>query len=197
MKKLKGVFAVFCALVLFCLVGYISVKPKNTQVDLGVEGVPYSENETGNHGVLFTFSEGGSVFINLDFYNQQASFMFFDRQVESIELRRYGYGVEYTFLADYSFLSQLIDRFGGITLKSEGFVRLTGVQVTDMLSTSLDRSLKREIATELFSKMASVGIDKKDLIFIIDNTQTEMSFPEGYDLLDSINSILTQVYFIN
>lgn len=196
MKKLKGVFAVFCALVLFGLVGYVSVKPQKTQVDQDIEGVPYYENED-SCGLLFTFSEGGSVFINLDFYNKQTLLMFFDQKVEPLSLRTYGYGVTHSFSADYSFLSKLIDRFGGITLKREGFVRLTGVQVTDMLSTSLERSLKREIATELFSKISSVGLDKKDLIFIIENTQTEMSFPEGYDLLDAINEIIGEVYFIN
>jgi len=197
MKKFKGYFAIFCAVVLFSLVGYFSLKTPKQQVGQGVENVPYVEETLENYGLLFSFSEGGSVFINLDFYNKKTSFMFFDEEVEGLYMRQFGYRVDNVFKADYVFLAEFIDRFGGITLTGETTMRYTGVQVTDMLSKSLDRKLKHSIAEALISKINTVGFNKRDLIFLIEETETDMSFPTGYGLLEGINKVSNEVYFIN
>lgn len=197
MKKFKGYFAVFCAVVLFALVGYFSLKTPKQQVGQGVENVPYVEELPENYGLLFSFSEGGSVFINLDFYNKKTSFMFFDEEVEGLYMRQFGYRVDNVFKADYVCLADFIDRFGGITLTGETTMRYTGVQVTDMLSKSLDRNLKHSIAAALMSKIDAVGFNKRDLIFLIEETETDMSFPTGYGLLEGINKVSNEVYFIN
>ena len=163
-KRVKSVLC-FLVAVIFCsacfsAMIYFTVTEKKTQTDSGVQSVPYYEEQPpDNAGLLFRFQQSGSVFFDFDFYEERVSIIFFDTKITKQTVLDYGYTVTATFDTDYIFLSEFIDRFGGIEVQNgNNLQRYTGVQIAEMLE---DETIdKRSVITALFSKISFSGISK-------------------------------------
>lgn len=192
----------FCVAVIICSVCFsaiihFTVTKKQTQADSNVQSVPYYEEQPpDNAGLLFRFKENSSVFFNLDFYEEKVSVIFFDTKITKQTVLDYGYTVTTTFDTDYIFLAEFIDRFGGIEVQNgEILQRCTGVQITQMLEN--ETLEKHAVITALLSKISFSGFTKNDLTFIIKNTQTQLSFPEGYPLIAPLSNVCRTINFVN
>lgn len=198
-KNLTGIIVVVCCFAAFAVIARFSFYQPEHTAGNPVSDVPYGEPTIENQGLLFVFYEGGSVFLNFDFLEDKISVMLFDSAVTPLYMRQYGYEVNNCFKADYHFLANFIDRFGGVVFSynDSGIMRYTGVQVTEMLASNNDKEFKKTIIQSFFKKIDAVGITQKDLLYLIDNTTTDMSFPEGYDLLENTEGIFKNIHFIN
>ena len=103
------------------------------------------------------------------------------------------------FSANYDFLASLIDRFGGIELNTEtdGRLNFTGVQITEMLSKSTDAEFRRRIIKRLIENINRQGVNTSDMLFLIENTESELNYPSAYLLPETISAASEQIIFIN
>ena len=201
MKKVKFVISFLLAVVLtsalLTLATILIFNGNNKKVDNGASSVPYYEQTPpDNVGLLFRFSQKGSVFLNLDYQSEKISVITFFEKIAKQKVLDYGYGVSYTFDTDYIFLADFIDRFGGLEFQSgENLQRYTGVQIIEMLEKK-ELSEKQVIAAVL-TKINYLGFSKNDLTFIIRNTDTDLSYPSGYPLIWDLKKLCTRINFVN
>ncbi len=176
---------------------YLGISDNERVADNKAPGVPYySQTPPDTAGILFRFTGGGSVFLNLDFYEEKISVILFDTKTVKQSVLDYGYTVTYTVDTDYIFLAELIDRFGGIEMELEGsLLRYTGVQVTDLLQNK--QVDKRQVISVMLQKISKNGFSKNDLLYIIKNTTTELNFPSGYPYIEPLPKICRNVSFVN
>lgn len=163
------------------------------------ESVPYYNTELpDSRGFLFNFYGGGAVFINFDFYSEKTAVIVFDDNAKESEILQYGYTADTVLQADYTFLAEFIDLYGGLELKvGEETGRYTGVQITDMLSRNTGKTLKKQIIGGVLDKILKNGFTKEQLLFIIENTETDLNYPDGYVLIDNLQYPLKNIYYVN
>lgn len=187
---------------IFCVCAFILIVSVSLEKEILVQNTEKKENEvlyfapeTENAGFFVSFEGGGSEYFYLDFENNRISVMFVD-SVETVE--RAGYSVYSYILADYDFLSAFIDRFFGVELEQNGeIMRYTGVQATELLAKSTDVGLKEDMIAAVFDRIHNVGFSKNDLVFIIENTKNDLSYPKGYPYIDGFDNLADDVYFVN
>ncbi|MBE6806283.1 MAG: hypothetical protein E7526_07245 [Ruminococcaceae bacterium] len=196
-KAIYFLLAVTLTSALFSLAAFFVFGGETANTKGGASSVPYyEETPPDNVGVLFRFDNKTSVFFDLDFFDEKISVILFDTKIPAQTVLDYGYTVTYTFDADYIFLADFIDRFGGLEMKTEEQLqRYTGVQVTEMLENGT--ASRHEVIKALFSKISITGFSKNDLTFIIKNTDTLLNFPSGYPIITRLQKISRSVNFVN
>lgn len=200
-KKVKKVIyfllAVTLTSALMSAAAFFVFNTDKTDADSGVSSVPYyEESPPDNVGLLFRFDTHTSVFFDLDFFDEKISVIMFDTKIAQQKILDYGYTVTYVFDTDYVFLADFIDRFSGIELiKDNELQRYTGIQVTEMLQNGTAE--RRDVITALLSKINSAGFSKNDLSFIIKSTDTLLSFPSGYPMIEYIPRLCAHINFVN
>ena len=171
---------------------YLSSKMK-TPVKSEVKDIPYSYSPE-SAGILFDIS-GSKTLIYLDFEGSCVSAVFADDK-DSEEI--YGYPVDYTVSSDYSLLGGIIDILGGLELNiNDENLTYTGVQVTDILTTTPHTGeLRKEIIEKIFSSIADKGFSRNDFLYIIENSNTDLTVPDCYFWQDSMSEISKTVRII-
>ena len=191
---LLTVLAVMCCASIFLGVSYLMLKSGAEPTKQNESAIPYTENEDAPKGLLFNFYEGGSVFVNFDTAQQTTMVILLPHDCDQTAVCDYGYTVFKRIKTDYAMLEGFIDRIGGIELQD---MRYTGVQVTEQLKHSVDNDLRRNIISAVFEKLALNGLTSENLVFIIENSTTDFSFPDGYSLLSNIGALSKNINFIN
>ena len=197
----RTIFYVCCAIILTAVIlsimAYFGISSGKQSTDNTILGVPYyNETPPDTAGFLFRFDDGGSVFLNMDFYEEKISVILFDTKTVKQNVLEYGYTVNYTFDTDYIFLSEFIDRLGGIEMNLEGsLLRYTGVQVADLLKNK--QADKKTVVSVLLQKISKNGFSKNDLLYIIKNTTTELNFPSGYPYIAPLPKLCRNINFVN
>ena len=123
----------------------------------------------------------------------------FDTEQTAVGDTLYGYSVDYLIEGDYDLLSGIIDIAGGIEMENgEEVLRFTGVQVTDILSRTTDREeLRRKIISKIIEKIRETGFQKADFLYIIENSNTNLTVPDCYYWSDYITDLCTNARIIN
>ncbi len=197
----RTVFYVSSAIILTAVIlsamAYFGISQGEQATDNVTSDVPYyNQTPPDTAGFLFRFDDGGSVFLNMDFYEEKISVILFDTKTVKQSVLDYGYTVTYTVDTDYIFLAEFIDRLGGIEMELEGsLLRYTGVQVTDLLKNK--QVDKRQVISVMLQKISKNGFSKNDLLYIIKNTTTELSFPSGYPYIEPLPKVCRNVNFVN
>ena len=84
-------------------------------------------------------------------------------------------------------MGYLTDIAGGIELEGE---RYTGVQITDMLEYSVvTKDTKKQITEEIIMGIAENGFTKEDMLYIIENADTNLKFASAYTWMDYIGEL--------
>ena len=189
----------FGCVALFFAVAVGVLAPVPDDVGGNNESVPYYNTDLPDSaGFLFNFYGGGGVFINFDFFSEKTAVIIFEDNAEAAEILQYGYIADNVLQADYTFLAEFIDLYGGLELRNDGEdERYTGVQIADMLSHSTGKTLKRQIIGGVLDKILKNGFTKEHLLFIIENTETDLNYPDGYILIDNLRYPLKNIYFVN
>ncbi len=177
----------------------ITLGVKSKTVNDPIEKVPYKISEAPLFwGVLINFAGGKSLYLAFDAENNDTSVLLLPEMASESAVTEYGYAVNTVSKADLDFLSLLIDSFGGIELNSDGETfNFTGVQVSEMLRKSNDIEFKKRIANKLLVKIKEQGFKKEDILLLIENTDTNLTFPEGYYLDETVNNSLGSIRFVN
>ncbi len=202
LKKKTALFLKTVGVCVFCLslfvgVGYFYLDSKTQTVQNEAPSVPYYSSVPENAGVLLDIA-GSKTLYYLDFENMTMAVIFADNEaIDNNEI--YGYQVDYTVMADYPLLASIVDMAGGINLEAEGeMLSFTGVQVADMLSVSTDfDTLRREVTKKTLDGIRQNGMEKEDLLYIIENSETDLTVPDCYFWADYIKDICKTVRIVN
>ena len=83
---------------------------------------------------------------------------------------------------DNSLIAGMIDRIGGIELMwNSELLRFTGYQLTDMLEQSKEQqNLSLRILEEYIKKLGEIGITRQDLVYLIENSNTDLRVPDCF-----------------
>lgn len=204
MKK----FSVYLKTLLVCIilsvvllaVFIISLTASNKPVSQTPQKVPYySSSAPSEYGALICFREGGSIFLEFNYDSEKTFVLLLGNSATGDEVTSRGYDLDVILEADYSFLAELIDRFGGILLntESDGLLNFTGVQITELLSKSSDMEFRRRVAERLLGQIYKEGFTLDDIMFLLENTQSPLSYPSAYFLNETISAATKQTVFIN
>ncbi len=199
-RKLKTALKTFlvsliCG-VIFVGVGYFYLENAEQPAGNEASSVPYYSSVPDNSGVLFDIG-GSKTFFYLDFEGEMLKVIFVDQKEITDEI--YGYSVDYTITSDYSILAEITDIAGGIDMVVEGeMLRCTGVQVVDILTTSPDYlTLRREIIEKIIENLGKNGFQKQDFLYIIENSDTNLTVPDCYFWDEYISLLCKNVRIIN
>ena len=192
--KTVAISAACC--ILFIAIGYFYLDSKiNKPVKNEVKDVPYSYTPQ-NKGLLFDFS-GSKTLIYLNFEEKSVAVIMSDFSSEQETV--YGYPIDYTIFSDYNLLGGIIDTVGGIELDTgdEDLV-YTGVQVVDFLTTTPESyKLRREIIEKILYKISQNGFLRQDFLYIIENSNTNLTVPDCYFWQDSISELCKTVRILD
>ncbi len=198
-KALYVALSILVSAAIFTGTAFLFLYDKSSPADNTLEGIPYYEETPSAVGLLFCFEEGGSVFLNLDFDENETRVLLLPNGANDTDVTAYGYTVFKTVKTDYECLSSVIDRLGGIELSDDtlGRLRYTGVQVTETLSHTAAEDIRREIISAVLEKIKAGAFTKEILVYIIENSDTSLSFPDAYGWLPHLQDIATDLQFIN
>ncbi len=205
MKKQTSVYLkilVICAcfsLVLMAVFGVsVSMTPKPVQEIQ--ENVPYvSADAPEFFGILMRFKGAKSIYFGFNKEEQKTTVIILPNSAEAKSVTEYGYDVDCQADASFDFLARFIDNFGGIELNTgtDGVFKYTGVQITEMLTKTNDDTFKKTVISKVLSNMKQQGLNRADLVMLIEGTDTDLTFPSAYYLHDTINSALGTLTFVN
>lgn len=187
MKKniLKGTLTFLICTVLFVggSYAYLTNKDgkKTKQANDTKSDEPYTAATPVNCGILVRMPDKSGILFYLNFLKTGITVIPIS-DCNDLRNEYCGYSVDYNIYADYSLLSGLIDRIGGIEIDDSGEKgRLTGIDVTEKLSTSNDRILKYNILNSTFNKIKETGLTRSDFVYIIENCDsTELSIKDCF-----------------
>ncbi len=204
MKKGRAasvLFSVIISSAVFFLIGLIMLPAEldfsDNQTPVGdeISNIPYYNKE--NLSLLFSLpdSSGGLIYLNFD-ENKIELKVYSDHAAEQAEKSRYG--VDYTLKGDSEMLCTLCDRIGGIELmEGGGKRRYFSAGLRQKLSEKLSFSERCEIALSFFKKISKIGLSSDDFMFIIKETETNLSYPICFGFMDSVKALAENTELID
>ncbi len=194
----KTVAISLCCCGIFLLTGYFYLEKSLEPAENGaIESVPYYSSVPQNAGVLLDIC-GDRTFFYLDFEGMELRIIF-DGEEEFKEDNVYGYNVDYSIFSDYSLLSEIVDIAGGVEMTyNDEKLTFTGVQISEILSTTVERNgLRRDLTQRIVKKISQNGIKKEDLLYIIENSETNLTVPACYYWPEFIKELCGSVRVVN
>ena len=194
-RFIKVVLICSLCLTAFIMTGVIYLD-KNTdfgEVNQEVSSVPYYTYYPQNSGIIF---ERGTekTFFYLDFKGETIS-VIFDIEGDSTDDEIYGYRVDYEISIDNELFVWIIDTLGGLEF---GDLRYTGIQTVEMLCEAEDyRQKKREIILKILEKIGEVGLSRGDLLYIIEESETNLTVPDCYYWFSYLKKVCSFVKTVN
>ncbi len=183
--------SLFFGLGFFYLTGAEREEVQNDEVS----SVPYYSSVPETVGILLEI-ENFKTYFQLDFEDRELTVIYADfANLNDSEI--YGYSVDYTVSADLELLGAIVDRLSGIDLEFEDeILNYTGVQVTELLNPENDE-LRRDITEKLIKKVSKLGLANDDFLYIIKNSETNLTVPACYFWAEHISSICSTVRYVN
>ena len=182
-RKLFGIIKLVFICIVCCSLfvggGYFYLRKNFKETENKVSSVPYSFSAPESKGIMLDIC-GGLTFLYLDFEQERLTVIIPPETEYDGEI--FGYPIDFTVKSDYGFVTRLIDCADGIELDLTGeTLRYTGVQISDILSRTVDASeLKRQIITALFKKIGENGLNGEFFNFIVESTDTDITVPDCY-----------------
>ena len=158
--------------------------------------VPYIRTPE-SQGIAIVFPSGSATLAYLDFDEECIRLLDIENFDESCP-EYYGYTVDYSIQISYELIEGIVDRVGGIELEIDGQKqRYTGVQVIDHIAYGRAKDMKREIVLQVFDKISKNNFSKDDFVYIIENSEGNLSFVDCIVWLDYLKDMSGRVQFVN
>lgn len=198
MKKnviFKSIFFLICCLSIFMILGGIAfnldVRPTKS---VPKQNIPKQSEHKEPLGIFITDENlDGAVVAFLDFNAQNTQIILLPNKDK---ISSVAYTVNRKIKITRHALKEIIDFVGGITLEVSGSkLRYTGTQVCELIYSNSDFSLN-EIILQIFHAI-SVKSDKDFFLFLINHTDSDLSYIDFYNCHDVLsptllNSIVTE-----
>ena len=200
-RTLKISSAIFLSATAFFLTAFIYLKYSDEKIENTADAkdfsVPYEKDLPENKGLIFIYPDNSANFLYLDFSEKRILIQ--DIEIYSEDCDLGGYSVDFSFKIDYPVIAEIIDRIGGIEMKSgKDYMRFTGTQITDMLSYSTDTdALRQKIIMASLKSVSKNGLSDDDFIYIIENTDTLLTVPDYLLWKDYLEDMCMRTVSIN
>lgn len=167
--------------------------PSNT-VDEPISNIDYYDPE--NCSILCLYEDGSGSLIYLDFENTQCEIRIYNDHAEE-QGEKSKYNVNYRMNITADFLCRLCDRIGGIQLnEGSGERRYFSTGLRKKLEEKTDSKGRSEICSAFFEKFAKIGLSSDDFMFIIEETESDLSFPVCYRWISHFKEMASNCIFI-
>ena len=203
LKSIGGFLAaiLFCS-VIFVLLSVIVFMGEPTivgKVNETPSAEPYTPEPPKNTPVMFLWEEGGGEIVYLDFKSKKVELIILPQDCDENAALVYGYTNFEAVKANYLLISGLVDRLGGIEIDlGNGELRYMGAQISSHLAANKENlPLKRNILEKIFEKISLLGFSNKDFMFIINNSNTTLSFPDCYGWEGYIGELSENLVIMN
>ncbi len=190
--------AVLCALAFFLTSLGVLWQEGSTQTEKNQVSEPYFPPPPQNTPIMFLWEEGGGEIVYLDFEQCEIVVTILPENCDENAALVYGYRDFEAVKANYLLIVSLVDRLGGIeVIKNGEALRLTGAQIASFVGQGEDFATKREVISAIFQKIAISGFSNNDFMFIINNSNTTLSFPDCYGWDGKIAEMAKNTKIIN
>ena len=181
-----------CSLLIFMAIGFLYLESINKTVENKTEKVPFYQVPE-NKGILLDI-DGIKTLFYMNFEKNNLSVIYPDMEEEI-----YDYEIDYKIKSDYKIVEEIIDILGGIDLKiSEETYNYTGAQVVDLISKTEDiEPLKKTVTEKVIEKIGERGMTLEEFVYIIENSETNLTIPDCYTWPEYMSEICKNVRFIN
>ena len=196
--KLALFFFLSASIFFGCSYFYLQKSLEKTQkpVEKSQENIPYYETPE-SCGLHFLLPAERELLIFLDFTEEMSYIIDIDKN-NGGKYTYAGYSLDYDFSLDYSVLSEIFDRLGGLDLKSENeTLRFTGVQVCDRLCTDSSKEFSYEVISAVCEKIAQNGFSNDDFVYLLENTDSTLTMPVCIYWQPYIEKMLANAVFVN
>lgn len=199
-KIFKRVFIAVLSLILFFGVAYAylhyNFNNATTDADQKDYTVPY-ERRPQNCGIAFVYPNSSATLVYLDFENTCIRLLDLNDFSENQKYYR-GYSADYSVKTSYELIEGLVDRVGGVNIEYGGeLLRYTGVQVIDLISNGCGAEIKNQILAEIFKQISKNNFSKEDFVYIIENSESNLSIIDCIYWLDYIKDMSGKISFID
>lgn len=158
--------------------------------------VPY-ERLPQNCGIAFVYPDSSATLMYLDFENICIRLLAIPQFIGEQELY-HGYTADYTVQTSYELIEGIVDRIGGVNISySDETMRYTGIQVIDLISEGCDDELKNQLLAEIFKQISKNNFSKDDFVYIIENSESNLSIIECIYWCEYIKDMSGRISFIN
>lgn len=191
---MRTVFLTSILLVFFVAFGYMFLSSKVTLAEQKQEKVPYYEPIPQNVSVLLTVLDSKTLFF-LDFEKENMRVLSVG---EEDGYTFYGYSADFYAECDLNTVSGIIDIIGGIELEiNDEKLNYTGTQVKEILEYNTDKTMETEILKKTIEKISKTGFSKEDFLYIIKNSNTNLTVPDCYNWEKYIGKLCKNAIFVN
>ena len=175
---MSAIIFLLCS-ILFTGFSYLYIFPLRQKVQNETESEPYYSPSIENAGIMFDIL-GDKTYFYLNFEDEEISVIYADNIEYEDEI--FGYPIDYTVSSNFDIIGGIVDGVGGINLQLEGEnLAFTGVQVVELLEKTADRAeLRRVIVDEIISSISRQGFTREQFLYIIENSETNLTFPKCY-----------------
>ncbi len=197
---LKKLFIIFLCLCLFLGLSYaylyFNFNNDIKATDEKDNTVPY-RNLPDNAGVAFLLPYDSAVLMYLDFEKEYINVINIEQYDEYNHLY-YGYNVDFTVEIDYPLIGEIVDMVGGVEISLDNkIMRYTGIQIIDFISTNMQSNIKNDIINEIFSRISKNGFSKDDFIYIIENSNSDLSVVDCVYWFTYLDQMFCNINFVN
>lgn len=158
----------------FVTAGYFYLDRRIQKTGQNTSGIPYEFSLPENQSILLEIGDSRTALF-LDFRKET---LYVAEGDAGKTVEAFGGTFDYTVRAQVDFLSDLVDRVGGISLCVGGeTLRYTGSQVTEMMAAGITPDLKpgNTVREALIRKIAQRGLRSGDLQKMIEQSQTNLT----------------------
>ena len=171
---------------------YYNLNKEILNVDEKDYEVPY-KHIPENKGIGFLLPDGSAVLVYLNFEKGCINVV----DVETYDSNNnlyFGYTMDYTVVVDRELIGGMVDRVGGVNLRvEEETLRYTGVQVAELIGKTTDKTVKSQIISEIFRGISKNGLTKENFIYILQNSETNLTVLDCIDWYDYIDEIFRKI----
>ena len=153
-----------------------------------VSGIEYS-SAPQNQALLVTDEAGRGALIYLNFEDITTHvYLFEEGAAENAALLPFN--VTYRMKLPPDFAGRLCDRLGGIDLEIDGKTeRYFSSSLSEFLSDAPDYEKLLIITKKFFEKIANIGLSSEDFMFIIELTDTDLTYSVCYGWINRISEL--------
>lgn len=169
------------------------IAPPKQSVHENIEGIGYTKYPS-SRGLLFLGEDGSGVFIFLDFSSISTYlYVFPENAEENTELLPYVTDAVFNIKSD--FLPRLSDRLGGIEMTDETGEKSICFSSSLMVfcEEKLNYDKLLQLCISFFEKISKIGLSSEDIMFIIEETDSNISFSVCYDWIPHIKEMFCNV----
>ena len=193
-----AVLSFFAAILGFCtFLGILlipaEIAPPKQSVHENIEGIGYTKYPP-SRGLLFLGEDGSGIFIFLDFSSISTYLYVFPEKAEE-NTALLPYVTDGVFNVKSDFLARFCDRLGGIEMTDETGEKSLYFSSSIMAFCEEDLTYNKilQLCLSFFEKISKTGLSSEDFMFIIEETQSDISFSVCYDWIPHIKEMFCNV----